>query len=68
MGDIGHYGCDGIIHRFGDLHRFGDVGSHGHGDDHGYEWLGQHDCDYDGESGRVERNTVTHEPVVYVGR
>ena len=62
MGDIGHCVCDGIIHRSGDL------GSHGHGDDHGYEWRGQHDGDYDGESGRVERNTVTHEPVVYVGR
>ena len=62
MGDIGHCGCDGIIHRSGDLV------SHGHGDDHGYEWLGPCDGNRDGLSGSCERNTVTHEPVVYVGR
>ena len=54
--------------RYGIVCRSGDFGRHGHGDDHGYEWLGQHDCDYDGESGRVERNTVTDEPVACVDR
>ena len=54
--------------RYGLVCRSGDCGSERYGDDHGYEWLGQCDCDDDGESGRVERHAVTYEPVVRVGR
>ncbi len=62
MGDTGYCGCDGIIHRSGDLV------SHGHGSDHGYEWLSQCDGNRDGLSGSCERNTLTYEPVVRIGR
>jgi hypothetical protein len=62
VGHVEFIGSDGIICRSGDF------GSRRYGNDHCYEWLGQHDCDSDGESGRFERNTVTYEPVVRVGR
>ena len=62
MGYVEFIGCDGLICRARDC------GSRWHGYDHCYEWLGQHDCDDDGDSGRVERNPVTDESVVlFVG-
>ena len=62
MGYIEFVGSDGIVCGSGDCSR------KRHGDDHGYVRLGEHDCDDDGESGRVERNTVTDESVTFVGR
>ena len=44
------------------------LGSRRHGNDHGHIGISQCDCDDDGESGRVERNTVTDEPVACVDR
>ena len=62
MGYVEFIGSDGIICGTGDGSR------KRHGNDHGYVRLGEHDCDDDGESDRVERHVVTDEPVVHVSR
>ena len=62
MGYIEFIGSDGIVSWSGDCSR------KRHIDDHGYVGFSQRDCDDDGESGRVERNTVTDESVTFVGR
>ena len=54
--------CNGIVCGSGDC------SSKRHGYDHGNIGFSQYDCDDDGESGRVERNTVTDESVTFVGR
>ena len=62
MGYIEFIGSDGIVSGSSDCSR------KRHGDDHGNVRLGEHDGDYDGESGRCERSTVTDEPVTWVDR
>ena len=62
MGYVELVGSDGLVSgsRDGSRKR--------HGDDHGYVRLGEHDRDYDGESGRGERDAITDESVTWVGR
>ena len=62
MGYVEFVGSDGIVSgsRDGSRKR--------HGDDHGHIGFSQFDCDYDGESGRVERHARTDESVTFVGR
>jgi len=62
VGYVELVGSDGIVCGSGDGSR------KRHGDDHGYVRIGEHDRDYDGESGRCERNTVTDEPVTCIDR
>ncbi len=62
MGYVELVGRDGIVRGSGDC------GRRRYGYDHCYEWIGEHDRDSYGESGRVERNTVIDEPVAFVDR
>ena len=62
MGYVEFIGSDGIVCWSSD------GSSKRHIDDHSDIGFGQRDCNDDGESGRVERNTVTDESVACVGR
>ena len=62
MGYVELVGSDGLVGRTRDGSR------KRHGDDYGYVGFSQYDRDYDGESGRCERSSVTDESVTWVDR